>query len=300
MSDFTALDRHEYIFTKILRKDVIKTVEISNYLGVTRKTIERDLKNSISPLFETEIIPTDNEWIISEPIIDIRFYESSELAAMAFIFKNIGKDNPILYSKTVNLFNELHEKVSHSIYKQSSLEDILSIKKDEFYELKNAIEDSKEIKFKFHNYDKYVQPLKIANLEKYWYLLCFDLDAKRFSKYPLRGIHTIDILNGTFDFNEDKYLNRLDNAINAFFDINEEINVVLELDWEAKKVLSSVPLNSSQKIIKNEESIYIMTIVISNLMEIIPLIQQWIPHIKVVSPYSLKEQIRENLINYQV
>lgn len=300
MSDFTALDRHEYIFTKILRKDVIKTVEISNYLGVTRKTIERDLKNSISPLFETEIIPTDNEWIISEPIIDIRFYESSELAAMAFIFKNIGKDNPILYSKTVNLFNELHEKVSHSIYKQSSLEDILSIKKDEFYELKNAIEDSKEIKFKFHNYDKYVQPLKIANLEKYWYLLCFDLDAKRFSKYPLRGIHTIDILNGTFDFNEDKYLNRLDNAINAFFDINEEINVVLELDWEAKKVLSSVPLNSSQKIIKNEESIYIMTIVISNLMEIIPLIQQWIPHIKVVSPYSLKEKIRENLINYQV
>ena len=90
------------------------------------------------------------------------FYEPSELAAIAFIFKNIGKENPQLYSKTVALFNELHEKVSHSIYKQSSIEDILSIKKDEFYVIKNAIEDKKEMKFKFHSYDKYVQPLKIG------------------------------------------------------------------------------------------------------------------------------------------
>lgn len=300
MTDFTALDRHEYIFNKILRKETIKTVDIANYLGVSRKTIERDLKDSISPLFETDILPNDNEWIIPESIIDIKFYESNELAAMAFIFKNIGRDNPALYSKTINLFNELHEKVSHSIYKQSSVEDILSIKKDEFYMLKSAIEDEKEIKFKFHSYDKHVQPLKIANLEKYWYLLCFDLDAKRFSKYPLRGVHSIDILDITFNFNENDYINKLDNAINAFFDINEEINVVLELDWEANKVLNSVPLNSTQKITKEEdENVYTMEITISHLMEIIPIIQQWIPHIKVVYPEELKSIIQENIANYE-
>ena len=35
MSYFTAFDRHAYIFSKILRKEVINTVEISKYLGVT-------------------------------------------------------------------------------------------------------------------------------------------------------------------------------------------------------------------------------------------------------------------------
>ena len=233
----------------------------------------------------------------------MKFYECSELAAMAFIFKNIGKDNSKLYSKTVKLFNELHEKVSHSIYKQSSIEDILSIKKDEFYIIKHAIEDKKEIKFKFHSYDKHVQPLKIANLEKYWYLLCFDLTKKRFSKYPLRGIHQITDLDITFDFNEDNYKNKLDNAINAFFDINQEIKVELELDWDATKVLSSVPLNSSQiieKIEEDDEKIYIMKITISNLMEIIPTIQQWIPHIKVISPCELKDIIKENLNKYHI
>lgn len=300
MSYFTPLDRHEYIFNKILKKEIINTVDISDYLCVNRKTIERDLKNSISPLFETDILPNDNQWIIPEPIIDIKFYEPAELAAIAFIFKNIGKENPKLYSKTVDLFNELHEKVSHSIYKKSSIEDILCIKKDEFYIIKNAIDDKKEIKFKFHSYDKYVQPLKIANLEKYWYLLCFDLDAERFSKYPLRGIHSIDILNSTFTFNEDDYINRLDNAINAFFDINDEIEVKLELDWEAFKVISSVPLNSTQLINKNEDGLFIMDITISHLMEIIPLVQQWIPHIKVISPSILKDKIKENLANYQI
>ena len=300
MAYFTPLDRHEYIFNKILRKETIGTVDIATYLEVHRRTIERDLKNNISPLFESEILPNDNQWIIPESIIDIKFYEPSELAAIAFIFKNIGNDNPQLYSKTVNLFNELHEKVSHSIYRQSSIEDILSIKKDEFYRIKNAIEDNKEIKFKFHSYDKHVQPLKIANLEKYWYLLCFDLEAKRLSKYPLRGVHTIDILDITFQFNEDDYINKLDNAINAYFDINGEIEVVLELDWDANKVISSVPLNSTQEINKNDDNMYIMKITISNLMEIIPLIQQWIPHIKVISPSTLKEQIKENLTNYHI
>lgn len=300
MSYFTAFDRHAYIFSKILRKEVINTVKISKYLGVTRKTIERDLKNSISPLFESELIPIGNDWKVQEPIIDIKFYEPSELSAIAFIFKNIGNDNPKLYSKTINLFNELHKKVSHSIYKQSSVEDILAMKKNEFYIIKNAIEDKKEIKFKFHSYDKHVQPLKIANLEKYWYLLCFDLNASRFSKYPLRGINTIDVLDNTFDFNEDNYINSLDNAINAFFDINNQIEVILELDWEANKVLSSVLLNSTQTINKNDDDMFIMSITISNLMEIIPLIQQWIPHIKVISPISLKEKIKENLTNYKI
>ena len=298
MKDFTPLDRHEYIFQKILRKDKIKTTNIAKYLRTDRKTIERDLKNWISPLFEQEIYPENQEWIVPEPIIDITYYEPSELASIAFIFKYMNNDNPQLYSKTVNLFNELHEKLSHSIYKQTTIEDILSIKKEEFYIIKNAIEDKKEIKFKFHSYDKYVQPLKIANLEKYWYLLCFDLVAKRLSKYPLRGIHTIDVLNITFDFNEDDYINKLDNAINAYFDINEEINVILELDWDANKVLSSVPLNITQEITKNDEDMFIMKITISHLMEIIPLIQQWIPHIKVISPIKLKDKIQENIQNY--
>lgn len=300
MKEFTPLDRHEYIFRKILRHERIYTAEIAEYFSVTRRTIERDLKNWISPLFESEIYVDNNEWIIPEPVIDIKFYEPNELAAISFIFKGINDDNSKLYSKTINLFNELHEKVSSAIYKQSSIEDILATKKDEFYLIKNAIDKTQEIKFDFFTHSKHVQPLKIANLEKYWYLLCLDLVENRFSKYPLNGITDVYITDSKFNLGEHSYIDKLDNAINAFFDIKEEIDIVLKLDWDAKKVLSRKKLNSTQKIYKNDGDEYIMEITVTNLMEIVPTIQQWIPYIQVISPLTLKEKIKENLQNYQV
>lgn len=299
MKDFTPLDRHEYIFKKILKNEQINTTEIANDLRVQRKTIERDLKDWVSPLFEKQIFVQDGIWIIPEPIINIKFYTANELAAISFIFKNINDDNPQLYSKTIGLFNELHEKVSNAIYKQSSIEDILATHKDEFYLIKSAIEDAKEIKFQFFTHEKHVQPLKIANLEKYWYLLCFDLMDNRFSKYPLNGITNITITDTIFRLEEHSYIEKLDNAINAFFDIKEEIDVVLRLEWDAKKVLSRKKLNPTQKIYKNDDDEYLMEIKITNLMEIVPTIQQWIPYIQVISPIALKEKIKENLNNYQ-
>lgn len=299
MKDFTPLDRHEYIFKKILKNETIKTSEIAKYFNTDIKTIRRDLQDWISHLFEQEIY-YDKKWIIPEAIINITYYSASELASIAYIFKNINEENPYLYSKTIELFNQLHEKVSHAIYKQSSIEDILATKKNEFYLIKNSIDSEREIEFRFYTQNKHVQPLKIANLEKYWYLLCFDLVENRFSKYPIKGIFDINILDKKFNLSEHKYINKLDNAINAFFDIGSEIDVVLKLAWDAKKVLSRKQLNSTQNIYQNDDEEYIMEIKITNLMEIIPTIQQWIPLIEVIAPQELKEKIQSNLKNYSI
>lgn len=299
MKDFTPLDRHEYIFKKILKNETIKTSEIAKYFNTDIKTIRRDLQDWISHLFEQEIY-YDKKWIIPEAIINITYYSASELASIAYIFKNINEENPYLYSKTIELFNQLHEKVSHAIYKQSSIEDILATKKNEFYLIKNSIDSEREIEFRFYTQNKHVQPLKIANLEKYWYLLCFDLVENRFSKYPIKGIFDINILDKKFNLSEHKYINKLDNAINAFFDIGSEIDVVLKLAWDAKKVLSRKQLNLTQNIYQNDDEEYIMEIKITNLMEIIPTIQQWIPLIEVIAPQELKEKIQSNLKNYSI
>jgi predicted DNA-binding transcriptional regulator YafY len=253
----------------------------------------------MSHLFEQEIY-YDKKWIIPEAIINITYYSASELASIAYIFKNMNDENPYLYSKTIELFNQLHEKVSHSIYKQSTIEDILATKKDEFYLIKNAIDSEREIEFRFYTQNKYVQPLRIANLEKYWYLLCFDLLENRFSKYPIKGIFDINILDKKFSLSDHRYINKLDNAINAFFDIDKEIDVILKLAWDAKKVLSRKQLNPTQKIYQNDDEEYIMEIKITNLMEIIPTIQQWIPLIEVISPQELKDKIQSNLKNYSI
>lgn len=303
MNDTTKLDRYEHIFQKILRQENLNTVQIAKYLGCTRRTIERDLKDVISVLFESPIECVDRVWVVPKSIIDFRSYSASNLVSICLLLKKTSDDNPELYSKTVNLFDILHEKISHSIYKQSSIEELFPSCKDEFYMVKNAIENTEEIKFSFFYDDniKNVQPLKIVNLENYWYLFCFDLKANAFRKYHFKGVKNIELLNRKFDLKEHVYIDKLENAVNAFFNIEEENKIQLKITKEARKVLSRKKLNSTQKIYKDKlDDKYFMDIIVSDLREISPLIQQWIPHIEVISPLELKDLIKENLNNYQI
>jgi len=151
-------------------------------------------------------------------------------------------------------------------------------------------------------YVKHVQPLKITNLEQYWYLFCYDLEQNSFWTYHFKGIKNIKVLEQTFSLNEHLYHDKLENAINAYFNVYEENKVQLRLSKASMKVLKRKQLNSSQKIYKDEEfkDKYIMDITVSDLREISPLIQQWIPHIEVIYPEELKTIIRKNLVSYNI
>ena len=100
--------------------------------------------------------------------------------------------------------------------------------------------------------------------------------------------------------NEHKYTKKLNNAINAYFNLEDDNEVQLKLSKVARKVLSRKKLNETQNIYKNGNDEYIMEITVSHLMEISPLVQQWIPHIEVLYPIELKNIIKENLKNYNI
>lgn len=304
MIDSKDLERYEYIFGKIKRNEELKPVQIANHLSCHRKTVVRDFKNVISVLFESPIEFCNRVWIVPKPIIDIRAYTPSNLVSIALLLKKAYHDDLYLYEKTIELFDFLQEKVSHSIYKQNSIEELLPSYKEEFYKIKDAIEKKQEIKFSFHYDDniKHVQPLKITNLEQYWYLFCYDLDVKSFRTYHFKGIKNINLLANYFELDEELYYKKLDNAINAYFNINDENKVLLRLEKAPMKVLKRRKLNSSQEIKKDTENDgkYLMSITVSNLREISPLIQQWIPLIEVVKPEELKTIIRDNLKKFQI
>jgi predicted DNA-binding transcriptional regulator YafY len=300
MADTSQFDAHTYLIQKILRKEDINTTEVANYLNKSDRQVRRYIEQ-LSPLFETPII-YDKKWIIPNFILDVRSYSAEDLVVINALLTKVEQDNAALYNKAIAMFEVLNEKASHVIFKQSSVEDIMSNYKSEFYLIKEAIENIVEIEFNYYSedYPKHVQPLKIANLEKYWYLLCFDLTLNKFCKYHFSGLKDIKLLQVNFDMKSHDYKEKLDNAINAYFNLEDENEVRLRLSKVARKVLSRKKLNKTQTIYKNENDDYIMDITVSNLMEISPLVQQWIPHIEVVSPEELKDIIRENLKNYTI
>jgi predicted DNA-binding transcriptional regulator YafY len=120
-------------------------------------------------------------------------------------------------------------------------------------------------------------------------------------KYHLKSIITLQTTDIIFD--TDKEIERsLDNAINIWFDSEvEPFEVVLLLDELATKILSRKPLSPTQKVIKNyKDNSSKISITITHKNEIIPIIKYWIPHIKIISPQDIKEDIKKDIEVYSL
>lgn len=298
--DSTYIDRVTHILKKLLNKEAISTPVIADYFGVDRRTIHRDIKNRIQPLFDKPIRydKSTRTWRVDSDLLSNNFYTVEELVLIGII-KNITKDiNPKLHKKTKELFNELHKKVSDSIYKQATLED-LSTHQKEFLTLQNAVDEHKHLLISYNGKVREVLALKIVMLESYWYFIGFDIQKNEARTYHLKSIESVKVLDQCFIPKQYPIIEKLDLAINAFFNPSQSIDVVLHLDKVAYGVINRKPLNPTQRTIQTfDDGSADIELTVTHFMEIIPTIQQWIPLIHVVEPPELEEQISENLKSY--
>ena len=68
---------------------------------------------------------------------------------------------------------------------------------------------------------------------------------------------------------------------------------------EVSRYFLRKPLNQTQRVLKQYDDKSIdFEIVVTNLMEIIPTIQRYIPFIGVIEPQELKDKVKENIDFY--
>lgn len=301
MADFQYIERVEYMLKRLLKNESINTKEVADFFDVDVRLVRDDLNKRIKPLFPNTIKKMNNRWYADKDLISNQFFESDELL-MISLLHTVTKDlNPKFYEKTIKLFKSLHQKASDAIYKHSSIEDILETHEQEFHLIKDAIENNKQIFCKHKDKHKNVNPIQIVNLEDYWYLIAYDLEEKDLRTFYFKDIKEIKITETSFKKDNYDFLGKLDYAINAFFKINKSNKIELELNLKSYSVLNRKKLNPSQRIYWNEElQNAIMYITVSDIMEIAPLVQQWIPNIKVIHPPELQTLIATNIKNYEI
>jgi len=110
----------------------------------------------------------------------------------------------------------------------------------------------------------------------------------------------ITILEKTFTRSKDLD-NSLENAINIWFNIeNEPFDVVLHVNSTVSKYFQRKPISKSQIIssIDSEDGSIELSLKITHAMEIIPTILHWIPHIRVVEPKWLNDEIKNSIDTY--
>ena len=278
----------------------LSTPKLVERFGVSKKIIQTDFKEYILPLFPNETIYYDyslKTYKAKNKFLSKTLFNSKELAIIS-ILKNKSTDKYSdidLKANVDELFYKFEKELSNQLYSKSSVEKIDKFK-NELIQLENAIENKNIVKCFYNNKHREIYPLKILNLEEFWYLIVFEPIDNKIKTFHLNTIKNVEVLHNKYSFDKTK-IDSFKNAINAYHKLDsEKISVILFANKEVSRYFLRKPLNQTQRVLKQYDDKSIdFEIVVTNLMEIIPTIQRYIPHVKVIEPLELKEAIKKNI-----
>jgi len=178
----------------------------------------------------------------------------------------------------------------------------LDTNKELVIQIENAVKSNCIITCTYNNKIRELYPLEIINLEGFWYLINFDTEYEDIRRYHLKSIRNVEVLEETFERSSEiqEILDRFDYAINAFFEpLVEPFAVELYIDAKVAQYFERKSISKRQRIMQRYEDGSIdLEIFITDYMEIIPIIQRYMPYIGVVGPDGLRDVIQRNIIKY--
>lgn len=303
MNKTNRIKRLSIILTLLSKGNSLSTPDLVKRFSVTKKIIQTDLKDYLIPLFNDEKIYYDyssKTYKAKNNFLTKTLFNSDELAIIC-ILKNKSRDKYSdidLSTKANALFSRFEDELTNEVYQKTSIERFDEFK-EEIIQIKNAIEHKYIIKCIYNKKHREVYPLEILNLEGFWYLIIYDPFSKKIKTFHLNTIKDIEILHTTYSFVQKK-IELFDNAITVYYKPEEPpLLVQLYVDAQVSRFLLRKPLNPTQRVIKKygDNSIE-LEVTITDLMEIIPTIQRYLPFIGVITPNELKIKVKNNLDTY--
>lgn len=274
---------------ELLTKSPVSEDHLCKIFNKDKRTIARYIK----------ILKDDGINIkLNNKIYSITDLKKDENDVVFSLVKNFTQNQGYeIYQKSKGLFKEINKEYKDAFFIQLKNENLDSSDLEFFKSLASAIENKELVNFTYNEYKFIVKPLKIANFDGFWYLLCLDANKDdKFKKFHLKSIKNLTILNEKFTNTKDIEA-KLKNANSIWFDIDKKGFIVeLLVDNSILKFLERIPLKTQAIIRKQDESeVYLK---VSNYYEIVPFILQFIPFIKVIAPNELNEYLKNLLSEY--
>lgn len=285
--------------SKLNNGEALSTTELAKEYNVSERTIRRDFNEH---LINFPIYKDGKKWKMKEGFRLEKIASLEDTVVLNIIEGLVEGSSGKFSQKAKKLLAKIKNEEYNPIYTKLNLEDI-SDKLTEVQKLESAIKGKNSIKctYAFEGYSKKIEikPLKIVNYEGFWYLVALDARDDTLKKYYLKNVTNIQILQDLFIV-ENALDELLENSISVWFERrNKPFEVKLLIDAEIEKYFRRKPISKTQKIVASHEygSVEI-SISITHDMEIIPLVKYWIPHIKVIEPKRIQDEIERDLRKY--
>lgn len=284
-------DRLANILTQLNMGQQLDVKELASEFGVSTRTIMRDFDrlNTSLPLLKDDLTKKyylDSNYLGKISSKDIRGF--AEISGIFYLYPSLD----------INFLRELLDHRAHQVYsaKGYSFEDASQFK-TLFKVFSQAIQEHRQIEFLYKGLTRRVQPYRLINHHGNWYLA-----AVREEKLKAYRLSRIELLSHPYEniyFKPDPtILSQLETENTIWFGLKKtEIILTVEADVAAHFQYRS--LLPEQKIIKQfDDGRLLLSSSITHVKQILPLVRYWIPHLKIMSPEGLQQEMEREITQY--
>ena len=259
--------------------------ELASEFGVDIRTIQRDLNQRLSFM---PIKKENGKYFLESFVLGkLSFKDIQNFAMLSGIqelYPKLDKDfiTDLLNSKVNSVFmvkNEGFEKVSYELFESISI----------------AIVRYNVLSFVYKDKDKNreVNPYKLINNKGIWYVL---VDEKgKLKHFALSKIKNLKITKQNFT-PQQEFLQQIKEDASIWLNATKEATI--KLDKKGKDYFFRKKLFEYCEIVDEDEKYFILNVRFSYDDELLNVVKQWIPYIKIISPLELKEKLHILLQEY--
>ncbi|MGI7848468.1 helix-turn-helix transcriptional regulator [Campylobacter jejuni] len=271
------------ILSKFNNGESLSAQELAQEFNVDTRTIQRDLNERLTFM---PIKKENGRYVLeSFALGKLSFKDIQNFATLSGIAE--------LYPKLDQGF--IVDLLSHRVNKVLMVknEGFQKVDYELFKDLGVAILKHNVLNFFYKEKERQIKPYKLVNYKGIWYLLGDEND--KLKHFNLDKISKLRTKNENFIPNE-KLEEQIQNDPNIW--LGESKEVILKLDKNAKEYFFRKEILSNYQIIDEDETSYTLSTQVSYEDEILYLVKQWIPYIKILAPIELKIRLEDILKSY--
>lgn len=288
----TLVYRLAQILVKLNRGEKLNPQDMADEFGVNLRTIQRDLNVRFAylPLQKSEgRYFLDPAFLGKLSTRDIERFAG--LAGVSGLFPSLSDDF------LRDIFDARIQAVL--LVKGHNYEDLAG-RENDFRQLEQAIVARRHVAIEYSKDDgikRYssLSPFKLMNHKGIWYLAAKDGDKlKTFAFTRIQCVRTLDTQFAP-DTSIDKLLVEEDGI---WFGV-EKKEIVLKISKNVAGYFKRRKLIANQVIEKElEDGGLIVSAKVGHINQVLPIVRYWIPHIRVISPEGLQEDMERELAQY--
>ena len=284
-------DRLANILTMLNIGSHLSSKELAEKFGVNNRTIIRDFDRlgSYLPLQQDEVTKKyylEQSYLGKISHKDIRNF--AQLSGISDLYPNL--DISFLRELLDSRANQVYSAKGHSFEDATQFIDI-------FKKLTHAILEHKQIGFLYKGESRVVQPYRLINHHGSWYLAAVRKDQLR--TYRISHIQLMHAMHEYPQFIPDQNIVKLVEDDDSIWFGQDKQEIILSIDSLVSFYFKQRSILPEQQIVKElNDGGLLVSSKINHDMQLLPLIRFWIPHVAIISPAHLQNELEVGLKEY--